>query len=80
MLRRKRPKRDVEDGTEGGGGRRGRTVVTWRRRGGDGNHTEQPKARGYGDGPSRENDPSRRRHVIVLPRMLHPPKLEGMGG
>ncbi|MFS7967420.1 hypothetical protein Hanom_Chr09g00785571 [Helianthus anomalus] len=25
-----------------------------------------------------EDDPSRRRHVIVLPRMLHPPKVEGM--
>ncbi|KAJ0578276.1 putative tetratricopeptide-like helical domain superfamily [Helianthus annuus] len=36
------------------------------------------KARGYGDGPSRDDDPPRRRHVIVLPRMIHPTKLEGM--
>ncbi|KAJ0857387.1 hypothetical protein HanRHA438_Chr13g0589531 [Helianthus annuus] len=38
------------------------------------------KASGYGDGPSLEDDPSRRRHVIVLPMMVNPPKLEGMGG
>ncbi|MFS7971247.1 hypothetical protein Hanom_Chr09g00830491 [Helianthus anomalus] len=34
----------------------------------------------HGDGPSLEDDPPRRRHVIVLPRMDHPPKLGGMGG
>ncbi|MFS7956402.1 hypothetical protein Hanom_Chr07g00654221 [Helianthus anomalus] len=38
------------------------------------------KASGYGDVPSLEDDPPRRRHVIVLSRMDHPPKLEGMRG
>ncbi|MFS7931359.1 hypothetical protein Hanom_Chr04g00355051 [Helianthus anomalus] len=37
-------------------------------------------ASGYGDGPSLEDDPPCRRHVIFLPKMVHPPKLEGMVG
>ncbi|KAJ0510182.1 hypothetical protein HanRHA438_Chr11g0512291 [Helianthus annuus] len=36
------------------------------------------KARGYGDGPPREDDSPRKRYVIVLPRMFHLPKIEGM--
>ncbi|KAJ0888408.1 hypothetical protein HanRHA438_Chr09g0401691 [Helianthus annuus] len=45
------------------------------------NETGLPiKATRYGDGPPREDDPPRRRHVIVLPRMLHLPKVEGTGG
>ncbi|KAM0007373.1 putative isoflavone 3'-hydroxylase [Helianthus debilis subsp. tardiflorus] len=38
------------------------------------------EARGYGAHPLLEDDPPRRRHIIVLPRMVHPTKLEGMGG
>ncbi|KAJ0502208.1 putative ankyrin repeat-containing domain, PGG domain, ankyrin repeat-containing domain superfamily [Helianthus annuus] len=34
----------------------------------------------YGDGPSLEDGPPRRRHVTILTKMLHPPKLQGMGG
>ncbi|MFS8017732.1 hypothetical protein Hanom_Chr15g01383871 [Helianthus anomalus] len=37
------------------------------------------EARRYGDITSLEDHPPRRRHVIVLPRMLYPPKVEGMG-
>ncbi|MFS7977848.1 hypothetical protein Hanom_Chr10g00908841 [Helianthus anomalus] len=41
LVRRKRHNSDGEDGTEGTeGGWRGRTVVTWRRRGGGRYHTE----------------------------------------
>ncbi|MFS7970054.1 hypothetical protein Hanom_Chr09g00816481 [Helianthus anomalus] len=49
------------------------TVVTVCRQ-----YTTVYKATRYGDGPSLEDDPPRRRHVIVLPRMVHPPKLEGI--
>ncbi|KAF5796376.1 hypothetical protein HanXRQr2_Chr08g0350691 [Helianthus annuus] len=42
-------------------------------------HGEE-EARRYADIPSLEDHPPLRRHVIVLPRMLHHPKLEGMRG